>query len=252
VPDAVIMLPRLGASAVERLLNVPPPVGGDVLDNLPDEITYGAVGGARLSTIELRTLRDGVESVARACGYPESNTAAARSAFDAACAAHLAQLAVLRSGEAHRADVWAFISACLLRDITIWRFGMSPSRHHGGIRNTFQRLWIRGTTLDRGKDHPERWGLVDALTEDAFVALLERPGVSADRRLALAIAEGWVASSAKNGQAAMEPIMRAAIVRARVRNEIVALADLAPSQLAATIHSVFADAEAAVRAARVA
>lgn len=250
MPDAVILLPRLGAAAVERLLNAPAPPGGDVLDNLPDEITYGAVGGARLGALELRALRDGVEAVARACGYPETNTSAARSAFDAACAAHLAQLPVLRSGEAHRADVWAFVAACLFREITIWRFGMSPSRHHGGVRNTFQRLWIRGVALDRGEGHPERWGLVDALTEDAFVALLERPGVSADRRLALAIAEGWVACAATKGQAAMEPIMRAAIVRARVRNEIFALADLAPSQLAATIDAIFADGEATVRPGR--
>ena len=248
--DPVVLLPRLGAAAVEQFLTATAPGGGNVLDSLPDAVSYGAVGGTRLGPADLRTLRDGVEAVARAAGYPQIKTGAARSDFDVGCAIHLSQLPVLRSGEAHRGDMWAFMAACLFRPITLWRFGLSPDRHHGGIRNTFQRLWLRGVTLDRGKDHPERWGLVRALTEDACVALLERPAVSADRRLALALAEGWVSASARYGQAAMQPVMRAAIIRARIRNEIYALADLAPEQLAATVDGIFSEAEAAVRAAR--
>lgn len=250
MPVPVILLPRLGAAAVEQLLASTDGHGVAVPENLPDAATYGAVGGARLTPADLRTLYDGVVSVARAAGWPGTTTMAARSAFDAACAIHLAQLPVLRSGEAHRADVWAFMAAWLFRPITVWRFGLSPERHHGGIRNTFQRLWLRGVALDRGEDHPDRWGLVHALTEDACVALLERPAVSAERRLALALAEGWVAASARYGQAAMQPVMRAAIIRIRIRNEIHALADFSPEQLEATIDGIFSDAEAAVRAER--
>ncbi|AMJ59013.1 hypothetical protein [Bosea sp. PAMC 26642] len=177
-------------------------------------------------------------------------TLAARSAFDVSCALHLAQLPVLQSGEAHRSDVWAFLATYLLRPITLWRYGTSPERYHGGVRNTFQRLWMRGTTLDRGEGHPARWGLVEGLTEDAFVAILERPTVAADRRLALALAEGWLAASTWYGQAAMQPVMRSAIIRIRMRNEIFALAELTPDQLKATVGAVFMEAEAAIRAAR--
>ncbi len=250
MPDPVILLPRLGAAAVEQLLASTGGDAGTVPESLPDAVTYGAVGGARLAPADLRTLQDGVLAVARAAGWPGTTTTAARAEFDAACAIHLAQMPVLRSGEAHRGDVWAFMAAWLFRPITIWRFGVTPERHHGGIRNTFQRLWLRGVMLDRGEDSPDRWGLVRALTEDACGALLERPAVSADRRLALALAEGWVAASVRYGQAAMQPVMRAAIIRIRIRNEIHALADLSPEQLEATIYGIFSEAEAAVRAER--
>jgi hypothetical protein len=254
VPDPVILLPRLSAAAVEQLLASHRPTSSlaDVLDNLPDTITYGAVGGSRLEPAALRDLRDGLEAVARGAGYPSTDTIAARSAFDAACARHLAQLPVLQSGEAHRSDVWAFMAACLLQPVTIWRYGMAPERHHGGVRNTFQRLWMRGTALDRGEGHIARWGLVEGLTEDAFVAIIERPAVAADRRLALALAEGWLAASSRYGQAAMQPVMRSAIIRIRMRNEIYALADLTPEKLKFTVDAVFVEAEAAVRAARAA
>lgn len=246
MPDPVVLLPRLGAAAVEQLLS-----SGDRGGvSLPDAVTYGAVGGTRLQRADLVALHDGVVVLAREAGWPGTTTKAARAQFDAACAIHLAQLQVLRSGEAHRADVWAFMSAWLFRPITLWRFGLSPDRHHGGVRNTFQRLWLRGVALDRGEGHPDRWGLVRALTEDACVALLERPAVSADHRLARALAEGWVSAAARYGQAAMEPVMRAAIIRIRIRNEIHALAELEQGTLETTINRIFADAEAAVRAAR--
>lgn len=248
----VTLLPRLSAAAVDQLLATTGPQGGvaDILDELPDSVTFGAVGGSRLGAGDLRSLREGVETVARAAGYPTVDTAAARSSFDAACARHLAQLEILRSGEAHRSDVWAFMAACLFRPITLWRYGMAPDRHHGGVRNTFQRLWMRATVLDRGEGHEERWGLVEGLTEDAFVAILERPAVAADRRLALALAEGWLAAAGRYGQAAMQPVMRSAIIRIRMRNEIFALAELSPEQLRTTVDAAFTEAGTALRAAR--
>lgn len=250
MPQPVIMLPRVGAAAVEKFLASDERGGDATPESLPEAVTYGAVGGTRLPSADLRALYEGVVAVAREAGWPAMTTMAARARFDADCAIHLAQLPVLRSGEAHRADVWAFMAAWLFRPITLWRFGLSPDRHHGGIRNTFQRLWLRGVVLDRGEGHPDRWGLIRALTEDACVALLERPAVSADHRLARALAEGWVSGAARFGQAAMQAVMRDAIIRIRIRNEIYALADLDPASLATTIDTIFSDAEMAVRAAQ--
>jgi hypothetical protein len=246
----VTLLPRLSAPAVDQLLSSSP--GGTstaVIDDLPDAITYGAVGGSRLHGADLVALKEGVEKVARAAGYPEAVTVAARATFDAACARHLAQVSILQSGEAHRDDVWAFMAAYLFRTITLWRYGEAPERHHGGVRNTFQRLWMRGSVLDRGDGHPKRWGLVDALTEDALVAILERPAIAANRTLALALAEGWMTAAGRYGRAAMQPIMRAAVIRIRMRNEILALGALSPEDLRKTVEAVFVEAEAAVRGA---
>ena len=69
---------------------------------------------------------------------------------------------------------------------------LSPKRFTGGVRNAFQRLWMRGSTLDRGEDRPDRWGLVRALSEDAMVQIFERASISSDARLARAVAEAWV------------------------------------------------------------
>lgn len=245
----VTLLPRLSAAAVDQLLSGAPgsASAAGVIDDLPDAITYGAVGGSRLHGADLAALKEGVEGVARKTGYPTVATGAARAAFDAACARHLAQVSILQSGEAHRDDVWAFMAAYLFRPITLWRYGEAPDRHHGGVRNTFQRLWMRGTVLDRGDDHADRWGLVEGLTEDAFVAILERPAIAANRTLSRALAEGWLVAAERYGRAAMQPVMRSAVIRIRMRNEIVALGALAPDDLRDTVDAVFVDAEAAVR-----
>jgi len=247
----VTLFPRLSAAAVDQLLAAPAEGGGavNIIDDLPDAITYGAVGGARLHGADLQALKDSVEQVAREAGYPKAKTTATGAAFDAACARRLATLPILQSGEAHRDDVWAFMAAYLFRPITLWRYGDAPDRHHGGVRNTFQRLWMRGTVLDRGDAHRERWGLVEGLTEDAFVAILERPAVASDRTLALALAEGWLVASERFGRAAMQPIMRSAIIRLRIRNEVFALACLPAGELRAVVDAIFVEAEAAVRRA---
>lgn len=244
----VTLLPRLGAAAVDQLLagGSGAAVATGVVD-LPDAITYGAVGGSRLHGSDLGILKEGVEEVARENGYPDTRTVLARAAFDTACAQYLAQVSFLQSGEAHRDDVWAFMAAYLLRPITLWRYGEAPERHHGGVRNTFQRLWMRGTVLDRGVGHPQRWGLVEGLTEDAFVAILERPAIAADRTLAVALAEGWLAAAKRCDRAAMQPIMRSAVIRVRIRNEIVALGALSPDDLRTLVDDIFTEAEVAVR-----
>ncbi|WP_269514485.1 hypothetical protein [Brevundimonas subvibrioides] len=244
----ITLLPRLSAAAVDQLLSAPPgPASTAGVIDLPDAITYGAVGGSRLHGADLIALKEGVEKVAREAGYPNATTVAARATFDAACARHLAQLPIFQSGEAHRDDVWAFIAAYLFRPITVWRYGEAPDRHHGGVRNTFQRLWMRGTVLDRGDGHSDRWGLVEGLTEDAFVAILERPAIAASRTLSCALAEGWLAAASRYGRAAMQPVMRSAVIRIRMRNEIVALGALTPEDLREVVDAVFVDAEATVR-----
>jgi hypothetical protein len=151
----------------------------------------------------------------------------------------LAQADLFSTGEALRDDVWSFMSAVLAPDIVCWRFGSSMERYTGGIRNTFQRLWMRGRALDRGAGHPERWRLLKELTEDALVQITERPSIGGDPVLSLAVAEAWVRASSFHGRARMEEIMRRAILAVRIRNEIRSLSDLPADRLAGTLDEMF-------------
>lgn len=98
---------------------------------------------------------------------------------------------------------------------------------------------MRGRALDRGTEHPERWKLLTELTEDALVQITERPSIGGDRVLALAIAEAWLRAAHHHGKAAMEDIMRRAILRIRIRNEIRSLADLPPDDLSSFLDGIF-------------
>jgi hypothetical protein len=160
--------------------------------------------------------------------------------FDKRAARYLGACPLLGSGEALRDDVWAFISIVMLPDVVAWRFpSRSPSRFNGGVRNAFQRLWMRGHYLDRGDGHQDRWGLVSHLTEDAMVQIFERPSIPATPGLAPAIAEVWIDMAREHGRGAMEEITRIAIKMLRIKNEIVDLSMLPHGEITMLIKDHF-------------
>lgn len=238
--QTVTMLPRLSVTAIDHLLEGPADSSlGINASDLPDAISFGPVGGSPVQPEALQQLRLAIEAVARECGYPTEDSIAARARFDVACARLLADHPLLQSGEALRDDVWGFIATALLRPVSAWRYGHAPERFHGGVRNTFQRLWLRARAVDRGTGADDRWGLLEALTEDAFVAIVERPSIGGDHRLARAVSEAWLEASRRYGRAAMQPIMRRATILIRIRNEILALSSLPDTELAALLNGVF-------------
>lgn len=164
----------------------------------------------------------------------------ARGQFDRVAAIALALEPALRTGEALRDDVWAFLTAVLAPDVVAWRFpDRAAHRYAGGVRNAFQRLWARGTVLDRGEGHADRWGLVEALSEDAMVQIFERASLAGNERLARAIAELWVETAADVGRGAMESVMRRATKLVRIRNEIIDLAILPDANLLEEVRGCF-------------
>lgn len=201
---------------------------------------YAATGGSRSEDI-VRKLAEDLRAVARRYGDMREGAHRPRHAlYDRAATRVLALNPALRSGEALRDDVWTFISVVLLPDVVAWRFPKpSMARYCGGVRNTFQRLWIRGVNLDRGSDHEERWGLVTALTEDAMVQIFERASILASPGLSRAIAEVWVKVATREGRHLMENITRTALKMIRIRNEIVDLAMLDEGELKAEIQELF-------------
>ncbi len=240
----VVLLPRLPGPAaeaiVQKFLNSDP---GDWRSfdsrELPRTIRFAATGGNRATERELLELRHGLKTLAERHGFKSGAIEGKPGKFDTDCTKWLADQALFKSGEALRDDVWSFIGAVLAPDIVLWRFGSSSERFFGGIRNTFQRLWIRGRVLDRGSEHLKRWELIEELTEDAFVQITERPSLGNDPILAKALAEAWLRASARLGRGAMETVMRRAALSVRIRNEILCLSELQGPKLDSYLDEVF-------------
>lgn len=239
-----LLLPRLPGPSAESMLDRL--LDGDALQwpgfdptSLPDEVLYASTGGARVDHHQLRELRQGLVSVAEEHGFGIRDARANQAKFDAALGAWLIQQPLLRTGEALRDDVWSFVGVVMAPDVVHWRFGKSRERYLGGVRNTFQRLWMRARVLDRGEGAEDRWGLLDSLTEDALVQITERPSIGADGVLSRTLAEAWVRASVRVGRGQMEDVMRLAILRLRIRNEIRSLSLLPEHELAALLDQFF-------------
>jgi hypothetical protein len=151
---------------------------------------YGATGGARVPDSVLADLRSRVIAVASDLGFPNPARKETTMSFDAKAGAILASCLPIGPGEASRDDVWAFMSLILMPDVATWRFPNQQERRlFGGVRNVFQRLWWRSALLrDPANEADPLWLL--QLPEDALVGLMERPALSSNPRVALAIARG--------------------------------------------------------------
>ncbi len=240
----VVLLPRLPGPAAEILLERTLARGFDAgaqfsPTDLPEAVRFAATGGSPASPTQLAELRDRLLQVARSSGLGNAGIRISHAKFDMEMAASLAEDPLFETGEALRDDVWTFVGVTLAPDIVHWRFGDARARYLGGVRNTFQRLWMRGRALDRGAGHGKRWQLLGELTEDALVQITERPSLGGDPALARAIAEAWVRASLHHGRGAMEPIMRRAALRVRIWNEIRSLADVASEELVGLLDGAF-------------
>lgn len=251
-----VLLPRLPGPSAESMLDRL--FDGDALQwpgfdptDLPDEARFASTGGsAAAGARPLQEIRDGILSVAEEHGFGTRDARATQAKFDAALGAWLVQQPQLKTGEALRDDVWSFIGVVMAPDIVDWRFGKSRERYLGGVRNTFQRLWMRARVLDRGEEADNRWGLIDSLTEDALVQITERPSIGADAVLSSELAEAWVRASNRLGRRQMEDVMRLAILRLRIRNEIRSLSLLPQIELEALLDQIFDSAAEALGAVK--
>jgi hypothetical protein len=149
----------------------------------------------QITSKQLEEMRNGIHEIAKRNGFSGNDSRVGFSKFDTEAAAWFADQTILASGEALRDDVWSFIGVVLAPDIVYWRFGTARKRYIGGVRNTFQRLWIRGVALDRGVDSLARWELLEELTEDALVQITERPSLSGDPKAGSSYSRSLATSS---------------------------------------------------------
>lgn len=208
-----------------------------------DRYTYAPSGGTRVHAKQLDLVETDIVRIAIEFGFPNELTIAGRQQFDTKCSIYLANWTEVAGAELFRDDVWAYLATALLPHVTLWRFPtLTPDRFHGGERNMFQRLWYRAITLDRGVGHSARWELLEALNEDAIAQIVERPSIRNDRRLAIAIAEGYLKSATRMPGLGMERVMRRATRLLRMRNEIQMLSALADAELFRIVDEHFAEA----------
>jgi hypothetical protein len=136
----------------------------------------------------------------------------------------------------------------MLPHIAKWRFPeLRPERISGNIqRNVFGRLWLRGVAFDRGEAHRDRWGLLTGLLEDTFVAIMERPNLSANPALARKIGEVWLRVSADIPAGLLEKAHREAMKRLLVLHTWCNLDLLSDSDLDRAILDIYTSTAEAV------
>lgn len=241
----VLLLPRLSAFGVSSILEsasstaLTPAASRTILNERSAMLSFAASGGNR-SEKQADIIGLKLREIASNDGFPDNPSQIAKSKFDHDAAIYLGPLPELSTGEALRDDIWSFIATVTAPDIVSWRFpDRATHRFAGGVRNAFQRLWIRGTTLDRGEDHENRWGLIRALSEDALVQIFERASIAGNRAMAMALAEGWLRTAGQIGRGAMEPVMRRATKLLRLRNEVLDVAGLPDNERDALIEECF-------------
>lgn len=243
------LLPRLSKAGVENILSRYQPRPPKPLDatrafsTYPKLISYAASGGRKDPAISFN-IGEELRRIAEAAG---SVTQHAHADFDREAAVYLAGHSALSHAEALRNDVWAFISTIVAPDVVDWRYpGAGRSRYDGGVRNTFQRLWLRGKALDRGEEHPQRWAAVRALPEDAAVQIVERPSVGGRFRISRAIGEGWLEMREKTPRSLHQSVTRSAIKMLRLRNQIIDLEFLSDDELTSSVREAFTKARSAL------
>lgn len=240
----ITLMPRLSGAAAQQMLDEMLADDGFrwpgfSADTLPNGARFAATGGSVIHATRLRELRKELVALAGDFGFGAEDRKNRFGEYDTALTRWIAGVTEFSSGEALRDDVWCFIAVTMAPDIVHWRFGKSRERYLGGVRNCFQRAWLRARALDRGAPHSDRWGLVDQLTEDALVQITERPSIGGDPILSLALAEGWVRAASRIGRPRMEAVMRQATLRMRVRNEVQSLTLLDEDALTDIVDQLF-------------
>lgn len=244
----VVLLPRLSPVGVQAVVSeashgsLPVASSPQDLVNRGEHLSFASSGGT-VSRESAFRITSGLREIASQHGFPSESNTQQRAAFDHDASIALAQMEELSSGEALRDDVWACLTTVIAPDLVAWRFpSPPPERFHGGVRNAFQRLWMRGVTLDRGEENERRWELLGCLKEDAMVQIFERPAIAANAPLARAIVEGWLSISADFGRGMHELLFRTAMKVIRLRNEIVDLTILDQATLEDEVFQVFKSA----------
>lgn len=203
--------------------------------------TFAAVGGHRLTAHKLEQIAAQIRGIAENHGYPAPGTRKSLADFDTQLSIYLGSELEIPFGEAYRAETWAFLSLVLLPDIVKWRFtNFNAARCTGGRRDCFHRLWLRARAFDLGQESENRWVILNHLTEDSFVSIIERPSLAGNTELCRVLGLTWMKTASEVGRNRMEDINRRAIKRIRAKGTIILLDALSYNELKQLVGQCYA------------
>ncbi len=230
--DALILWEKLKTKDISELKR-------EAVTTHPSEI-FAATSGMRVDQNALHKLASQVRGIATKFGYPESVGQLKTSSFDSEMAIWLYQNLPIYDGEAYRREIWSFVALCLVPDVVKWRFpNFNQARCLGGRRNCLQRLWLRAKAFDMGENSTVRWKMLEKLTEDAFVSIMERPSLSGNSDICKCIGLAWMKSSKKIESKNMEELNRQAIKKLRAKLTLINLDYLKFSALMELVESCY-------------
>lgn len=161
--------------------------------------------GSRVPEQRLARLQTEVRSLVDSLGFPEpTRRQSAFSKFDHELPEVLFESMDIVPSDAADEGVWSFIGLVLLPDVAVWRYpARSRERIVGLQRNAFKRLWWRGYVLGAKPDNPPA-----VLGEDQLVAVMERPTIGGNPRLARAFCAAVIHAQQSNPDRSPMFIMR--------------------------------------------
>ena len=170
-----------------------------------DGLIYTPSENRKVKTEELHLLRNNIMELAKKNGFGDESPNRFRK-FEYDVAISFANCGFLwqnslPTGEALRNNFWTYLTIVILPDLAGWRWPMPKEcelstawngRIMGGTRNTFQRIFRRVLSFDRGQNHPQRFNLIKELMEDDFSAILERTSIGCNPKIAIALADEFL------------------------------------------------------------
>ena len=184
----------------------------DILKNY-DGLFYASSENRKVRSQDLVSLRNEILDLAKKNGFGnESSNRFREFEYDVAISLSSCNFLwnnSLPTGEALRNNFWTYLTIVLFPDLAAWRWPMPQDgqlstawngRIMGGTRNTFQRIFRRVLSFDRGLNHPERFNLIKNLMEDDFSAILERTSIGCNSRIAIALAEEFLSMRKRHSE----------------------------------------------------
>lgn len=244
-PETRVVFPRLSqAKAVELLQDYSGRPPAELLSNSSTLLTQAfwyPTAALRASEPILQNLQKSMRECAVEFGYP--GTTGTKSAqltqFDRSAGRILFEKMPIVPADAASDDVWSFISLVVLPDVAFWRFPNRDKKPHyerilGRSRNVFRRLWWRTFTVG------EELGAF--LLEDEATAIMERPSLGGNPRIATAMARThmeWVSSTSRERLPRTE-VLREVAKRVLRLSMVATLSSLDDTELKDTMSAEFA------------
>jgi hypothetical protein len=167
-----------------------------------------------------------VHQTARAFGFPGQPTTRQGSKIDIALAKTVSEAfeqygILVTPSQASSRFFQQFMTQRIFPLLALWRWkvvtgnNLSKDRISYSPRNYFYVLWVSGYLFDKGAGaQSERWFLLENMTSDSLVQIIERSGLGYRKGFAHAIAAERIRRSASSSGGVLDKLVRGCMKRA--------------------------------------